>query len=786
MGHGRRDKNRYNMNTEKPPTSFGAWVRARRRQLDLTQAELGRHAGCSEAAIRKIEADERKPSRQLAELLAQALKIHSTEVEQFLRYSRGLISDAVVLGAEQVAKHNLPVLLTSTVDRTQDLTTVLDLLNTEAIHLVTLIGPPGIGKTRLSIHCGTQLVEAFPDGVWFVDLADVREAVFWVPAVARCLPGLGLPPAPDLNQLILALQSRRLLLILDNVEQIVELVGLEVARILGACPHVKVLATSRVPLHLYGEQEYALPPLSTPPKGFNLGADELMRFEAVQLFGARARQHQLRFAINAENARAVQEICTILEGIPLALELAAATLRQLSLTEMAAMLKGLDGENWLARLATPARDLPERQRTLANVIEWSYILLNGDLQVLFTRLGVFVGWFGTPDAAAVCEVKEVAVARALHLLREHSLLVVESSDGVDYWRMPVIIREFALAKLPMEERKQAEALHAEFYVTDLQAQARVGRGAEHFRRLVDNFHAALKCSITRRPENATLLVRLLEPYWGSQGYFREGLALTRQLLDARGELKPQMNVELLEIAADLAWQQHDFDTALAYAQGAVEAGWGSSLPEGMPRHLNRLGRIYIEQGRYKEAEKVLRECLGMAEGIEGTLSPGIVLAQLGEIAFFERRLEDGRDILEEALTRLPSEEAIFIAISLTDLAEIALAEGDLGEAFQRLRQGFGAAGSQMRRSLVHLCALAGYLVAMMKLEQAVRFCGAIKAWIERSGVTYAPFYRELLAQRMEAARVVLPEAQFEAALEAGGDWSWEQVLRAARAELDLE
>nr|HMN62645.1 helix-turn-helix domain-containing protein [Anaerolinea sp.] len=241
------------MNPEPLPASFGAWVRSLRRRLDLTQAGLGARAGCSAAAVRKIEADERKPSRELAVLLVRALAVPEADQARFLQAARGepLDLSAPLPNPHRTAPTNLPALLTSTVDRTRDHAAVSALLKTEGVRLVTLIGPPGIGKTRLSLLCGAEALPDFPDGVWFVDLAEISQAGFFVAAVARSIPDLDLPPSPGLPQLSSALKERRLLLILDNFEHIVEQAALEAAGLLKACPRLKILATSRAPLRLY-------------------------------------------------------------------------------------------------------------------------------------------------------------------------------------------------------------------------------------------------------------------------------------------------------------------------------------------------------------------------------------------------------------------------------------------------------------------------------------------------------------------------------------------------------
>ena len=295
--------------------TFGAWLRTRRKQLDLTQAELGRRAGCSGAAIRKIEAGERKPSRQLAELLAGVLQISPAERDAFLQLSRGVYTDVPISRADTVQslspaiRDNLSIPLTSLVDRTRDLPAVTALLLDKSVRWVTLIGPPGIGKTRLSIESGRQALPNFPDGVWFVDLAQVEDPAFVIPAIARVLVAFDLPPSPDLAQLTLRLKDKNLLLILDNFEQVAD-AAVDVAQLLKNCPLIKALATSRIALRIYGEHEYIVPSLSVPPPEAANQPARLLQYEAVQLLIARIRQHHPDFTVQMVNAFFVFDICT--------------------------------------------------------------------------------------------------------------------------------------------------------------------------------------------------------------------------------------------------------------------------------------------------------------------------------------------------------------------------------------------------------------------------------------------------------------------------------------------
>jgi predicted ATPase/DNA-binding XRE family transcriptional regulator len=428
--------------------TFGSWLKRRRRLLDLTQDQLGSLAGCSGAAIRKFEAGERRPSRQLAELLADVLQIPAAEQRAFLQLARGIRPDVLpgVASAESGPRpvtqpgDNLPAPLTSLVDRVNDIAAVSALLTDPSVRWLTLIGPPGIGKTRLSIQSGRQVLPYFLDGVWFVDLAPLEDPGHVMSAVSRVWEDFDLPTVASLEQLIGVLKERNTLLILDNFEHVTG-AAVEIAELLKRCARMKVLATSRIPLHIYGEHEYRVPPLSIPPRNAASNVQGLMNYESVQLFVARARQHQRSFAISPQNSATIVDIANTLDGIPLALELAAATLRNMSLNELNGLLHDLEGDSWLRQMGTPARDLPARQRTLENVVAWSYTLLTKPQQELFRKLSIFTGWFDMEAVEAVCYPDRpplrLEVRDLLKGLSEHSLLVPENLGGMPCWRMLV-------------------------------------------------------------------------------------------------------------------------------------------------------------------------------------------------------------------------------------------------------------------------------------------------------------------------------------------------------------
>jgi len=775
------------MSASDPFESFGARLRRLRRQRDLTQEQLGRLAGCSAAAVRKIEADERKPSRQLAELLASALQLPFAESEAFLRLARNL-------PAASPARDSLPAPLTSLVNRVRDVDAVSGLLESVEVRWLTLIGPPGIGKTRLGIQAGRRLLPHFPDGVWFVDLARLDSAGYVLPAVARELAALGLPPSPNEDQLAAALKPLALLLVLDNFEHVTE-AALAVAGLLKRCPGLKVLATSRVPVQIYGEHLYRVPALSLPPPEAARRPETLQDYEAVQLFLARARQVQPRFAPTAANAAAIVAICLALEGIPLALELAAASLQRMSLDELHAVLRRMDGTGGLRELSFPARDLPERQRTLENVVAWSWTLLTPPQQDLFTRLSAFAGGFDLDAAARIClpAADTAAVRVLLEELSDHSLLVRDAGADVPCWRMLDFIRDFAARRLEPNRLAEMEQRRAQYYLARLQAAAgepAIRQPEAFFRLHAGNLAAAVDWAIASRQGGLGFqLADLLDPYWTRFGYLCEGLDQVKRLLALPDDSPPAVRANRLANAADLAWQQHDFDTSLAFSNQAVELGRSANLLGSLAWFVNRLGRIHMEQGSYAEARQALNECLALAQANPADINPGIPLAQLGEVAWFEGRLDEGAEILADAMNRLSASEPIFRAMAVTDLAEVALARQDEHGARHWLAQTPPLGALPVRRTVVHLAAVAGWLAQLPgggedHRRAAARLIGAVEGLTERSGVMLGGFYRNLLAGRLNALRRGLPAGVLEAELAAGRRLDQDSALAEAAGWLE--
>ncbi|HRA01100.1 MAG TPA: helix-turn-helix domain-containing protein, partial [Thermoflexales bacterium] len=381
--------------------AFGEWLRRRRRERDWTQNELASRTACSPITIRKIEGGDLKPSRQLAEIFARVLEIPQDRVEAFVKFARSGAGDdflkptppaqpsAAPAQDAPAPRASLPAQMNELIGRKHDIAALMTLLRQPAVRLVTLTGAPGTGKTRLSIAMGEAFLDEFADGVFFVPLANIVEPEQVVPAIAQTLGlrevSMG-DARPMRRELHVFLRSRHALLILDNFEQVIEAAP-EISEMLSAAPRVKVVVTSREVLRVYGEREFPTAPLPLPDV-VNLPPLLLREVPSIRLFVERAQAVKLDFALTPDNAASVAQICAFLDGLPLAIEMAAAQIRRMPPARLLAQL-----QSRATSLSAGRRDLSPRQQTLRRAIEWSYDLLSADERAAFEALSVFAGGF---------------------------------------------------------------------------------------------------------------------------------------------------------------------------------------------------------------------------------------------------------------------------------------------------------------------------------------------------------------------------------------------------------
>jgi predicted ATPase/transcriptional regulator with XRE-family HTH domain len=618
-------------------TSFGYWVRRRRKALDLTQEELADQAGCAVGTIRKIENDSRRPSRQLAALLADHLLLSGDERTAFLQAARAecvpdllalpTMPEASFLATNIEPRHNLPVPATSLIGREREIAAVSALLQDDNIRLVTLSGTGGAGKSRLAIETGRNLLNDFPDGVWFVGLASLRDPDLVVTTIAQVLGVTETGGQPLIDSLKHYLRDRQLLLVIDNFEHMLTAAPV-LADLLATAPRLKLLITSREPLHLYGENEFNVPPLELPdPHESSL--EQLMASEGVRLFCERARAVRAVFALDESNAALVAEICRRLDGLPLAVELAAARIKMLTPQAILARMKATDRHAIFQILTSGARDLPARQQTLRNTIDWSYALLDAGEQVLFARLAVFVGGWTLEAAEAVCNAADdlaIDVFNGIMSLVDKSLLLqVEGPGGESRFTMLETIREYALERLA--ERGETHALqrrHAEFFLAlaeeaeDHLLDSAPTWWLERLDAENDNLRASLAWSQTA--PDADLEFRLagaLGQFWIIRGYNREGRDWVDHALrrakeatwsdDTEHQGEQRIKAKLLLQAGRLAQALGDFAQGRIYLEesGDLYRRLGDDL--GLARSLTELG-VGAEWGRGDyAAARILQE-----------------------------------------------------------------------------------------------------------------------------------------------------------------------------------
>jgi predicted ATPase/transcriptional regulator with XRE-family HTH domain len=533
---------------------FGQWLKERRKAADLTQAELAERVGCSPIMIAKIESGERRPSKQIAELLARRLNIPPAQVEAFITFARGQTDiapapDPAPAPASPFVGLPATALVGRLIGRDREMQQLAECLRDPQTRLVTLTGPGGVGKTQLAVRAAHAARAHFERGVCFVDASTCLNANDLSRAMARALRINEGPDDAVLPVIVACLTRLNLLLALDNLEQ-VEGAAEVVAELLAHCPRVWMLVTSREALRLRGERVFPVPPLATPitVRGEGASTAELMTIPSVALFVERAQAAAPGFHLDSNNARAVAELCRRLDGLPLALELAAARVSLMTPQALLGRLAPTCGTNAEEVRADEVRidviagdsvELPARQRALRNAIQWSYDLLDPAGQSVFRRLGAFSGSFTLDAAEAVLRAENdnaTATWEAVSTQIRHSLLQRRDAgpDGETRFAQLETIRAFARQQLDAAgEAMQTQRWHAAHYLHAAETRAALIAGHAQQDALTrleadyDNIRAALRWLLQDDPPRGLRLAASLIPFWDVRGYFHEG----RQMLE---------------------------------------------------------------------------------------------------------------------------------------------------------------------------------------------------------------------------------------------------------------
>jgi predicted ATPase/DNA-binding SARP family transcriptional activator/DNA-binding CsgD family transcriptional regulator len=697
-----------------------------------------------------------------------------------------------------IGSHNLPAPRSSFVGREREM---LELKRALAMtRLLTLTGVGGSGKTRLALKVARDLVGAYPDGVWMVEFASLSEGTLVPQAVAN---SVGVPEQPGrslTNTLVDDLREKRLLLVLDNCEHLAEAAARLSDMLLSSCPHLRILATSRETLGVKGELMWRVDPLSVPDanrddyRGFVRApsAEELARYEAVRLFVERARLRSPHFELTKENAGAVAQICRHLEGIPLAVELAAARVGTLAVVQIAERL-----ENSL-KLLRGGRSAPQRQRTLRATLEWSYNLLSEEEQVLLRRLSAFAGGWTLEAAEAVGAgdpVQEEDIIALISMLVDKSLVVEGRAEEAGRYRLLEPVRQYAGECL--EESGEADAFrrrHAAFFLAlaeDAEPELTGAQQQEWANRLEaenDNMRAALSWSLEREPETALRLAVVLARFWEIRARFVEGSEWLEAALRQGDRFDAAMRVKLLSEAGTFAFYRADFDHAIVLHGEALELYREVGDDNGVAFALLCLGAQYAEKGDYERAAPFLEEGLvvsrrsGNIRNIAGTLhNLAEVERQRGN---YERAKALGMESI--ALAREMEDKRQLAAVvgwvgllTVFGVEEHDLAERSLKEALTLDRElGNWAYGAYC------LEGFAGLAGARGQGARAARLWGAAEALRTNIGTPLPLDSRLLFERSVAAARALLDEEAWESAFVQGMAMSAEEAAEYALSEKD--
>ena len=821
--------------------SFGEWLRRQRSGRGLTQKQLAHQVGCATITLRKIESEERRPSAEIVERLAAIFEIPKNEQTNFLKFARGDWTKAPGESSGEkpwqemkaAPRTNLPATITAFLGREKQLAEIRNYLLQAEIRLVTLIGPPGMGKTRLSIEAARQSISDFRDGVFFVGLASIADPNLIAGTVRQSLGYVENPKLTPDQHLMQAIEDKQILIVLDNCEHLVADAATFASRLLSACPNLKFLTTSREALHISGEWLYTVPPLDLPQEPLQDEAS-FSKYPALTLFEERTRAVRNDFAITNENIQIISAICAELEGLPLAIELVAAQMR---LHSPQSLLQRLNDRFVLSVQGTQA--VPSRQVTLSQAIGWSYDSLSPDEQRLFAYLSVFSGGF-TLDAVETIfsdHFPETPVSDLVASLLDKSLLQSSTdSNGGLRFSMLVTIRHYAKERLTrLDELSEVRNRHLAYFVNlaeHANAETQGPEQVEWMDRLeteMDNFRSTLDWCISRQnAESALRLLNALNWTWNWRGYFsekekwfnkirelpnaREYPAQYASLLNNIGDLLRNIDVDMarpvLEESREIWLKlEEDGERGLARVLSTLgtlalinEENIGkakSYFDQSLKLHqkyedeqetawlIFRLGSVADAAGYHVEAEEKFMESLAKFKRLGNRLNAAYVLSGLGEMARHQGNYEQaeifwGQNL--ELLRELRVPHAF--AYPYLALASVSFHQGNYEKAKSLFKKSLKIFRGNYDRGGAVICfaGLAGILAINGEPEQAARLFGAAELILENIGAL-EPADQLDFDNYKRLVREQLNEVAFEKARAKGRSMTMEQAIQYALEEL---
>jgi predicted ATPase/DNA-binding XRE family transcriptional regulator len=770
--------------------TFGEVLRQFRMASALSQEALAARAGLSLRGLSDLERGVRRtPYLATVRQLAEALGLSDEDRRVLLTAARaGTPSGSDIAPVSEAAVPRPP---TSLIGRESDVAALIALLELPAVQLVTLTGPGGSGKTRLALEVAIRLRDDFAGRVSFVDLSPLRETSHVMPAIAQALGVREVPNEAIRDTLARVLAARRLLLVLDNCEQVIA-VASDIAALLSTCPELTILATSREPLRVRAEHTVPVAPLALPDTRDLIDLETLAQVPSVALFVERAQAADPAFRLAPENASAVAAICRRLDGLPLAIELAASRVRLLPAASLLVRL-----EQSLSLLTSGARDAPARQRTLRETIAWSYDLLSPEEQRLFRRLSVFVGgWILDAAEAVVNPDGDLDVLGGIAGLIERSLVQRnDTTPGEPRYGMLETIREYGLEQLATNgEEALFRERHASWVLClSEQAEPELFRADQRtwWERIEGerpNIRAALAWfEQAVDAEKAQRLAASLAPFSWVRGHLQEGQDWLRRALAIAGETSVSTRSRALFGSGTLAWFRGDPLVAKSLADQAFAVAQHGKFASGMAMARQTQAITAWMEGDLERALLVGEDAIaGLREaGPKGLLA--ILLSDLGTMALLHGDRARGEAWSAEglALNRTLGNHW-FIANNLSDLALVAHQRGDVVKATrayaESARLAHAAGDSWYIAS--PLAGLAAIAASHDHPELAARLLGLVAAMREASGSRGWPWEYERDEQTMAAAQAALGDEDYARAVDAGRRLDLERAVDEAVAMAD--
>jgi len=681
------------------------------------------------------------------------------------------------------------------IGRAAEIAEIKSILRGQNKCLLTLTGAGGSGKTTLARTIADECRAEFKDGVFFIELASIDRAEHVAAAIAQIfdLKESGDTSLPDALKAFL--RERASLLVLDNFEQLLSAAPL-VRELLGSASNLKILVTSRAALHLKAEQEKVVLPLAVPPQYSNLSVEQLSRYAAIELFAVRARETKPNFVLNEENASAVAEICNRLDGLPLAIELAAARIKLLS---PRAILERL--ENSLKLLTGGAGDLPERQRTMRDTIRWSCDLLAEDEKDLFPRLAVFAGGFTVEAAEAVCECRETAakpdsaprteVLDSLSALVDSNLLVSkEQADGNARLSMLEVVREFALEQFQkLDDSDSLREIHARYFLvlaeeaeTFLQGEAG-NKWLDKLESEHDNLRGALDWSLKNDPQTAARIAAALRFFWSNHSHLSEGLRWSRAALETTENSLSEARSKLL-MSNGLFLKNHgDLEAARKSYEKCLAESRETNDSVHIVKANHGLAAVAVLQGDMAAAQDFLTEALALSRVLGDELQIADSLGSFGDLEMCRGNLPAARPLLEEclALSKKLGSERISTTVYF-NLGTIDYLEAFYESAAYNFAESLRIAEEMGNKTMI-ACALDGFAAlaaACGNHEQSTRLAGAGAALREEIGCRLEPAEESFREKYLAKTRAVLNEKEAALLYEQGRAMNLEEAVILAK------